>query len=831
MKIRGTVIAFPKILPLLLAQTIGAFNDNVVRAFLPAMIAFQFGREMMNQLNFLILILLYIPFVLFAPMAGWMADRFSKRKVVSWVLLSQLIGLTVLALSLKLESLVFTLVGFFLLSTQSAFLSPGKKGILKEIVGFASLGKAVGWMEMTTMVGILGGTFVGAWTYGLYETELGGWKSGLYLTIGVSLMALFSWLLFLPTNETEAQDSRPFHPRILYGHMKDLKILFRDKGLRWAALGDAWFWSLAGYLWLVLVELAGEISSDENGISFYYGKWSLVIGIGIMTGSLSSAYLNRGRVELGLTAIGGLGMPVFIFLIYLSSPTSLFFEAACLATGFFGALFFVPLNGSLQNNAENKKRGRVLSASVLLTQASGIAMSLFYGILSNQFGLNAKEGILVVVIPSIVIGILSFYFFFEDFFRAWVHLALKIFYRIRLVGIDNLPESGGVLLVCNHLSYADPVFIGAAFPRKVRYLAHSSLTRSRFLRYLFKVTQTLTVSSEKSFDSIRKSLKSLKEGTPLCVFAEGEISRLGLLLPFMGGSIILAKKGKVPILPVHLDGVWGSIFSMERGVFFRKKPLRIPYRVTVRAGNLIENSCATTQSIRLKVLELGRQSFAERMKYGADAKKALSRQIRGSEKAVFFSSRGEKVEGKDIIQAIGAKNPDLSEEFLKWAEVISENLKGSERNAEIIYANWVRISEMNLWDHDVFIVEKGKGSWTSQWFPWLPMLGCRSMRILESGFLVAKSPEFLEGTDAKRVFGMATERNGLVSINGPDPILGPGDQEIIEQPGMKAGTLGRVLVGFSIRNEAGRVYLHGTKEEEELTMIKRVDSGGFLIPR
>ena len=78
---------------------------------------------------------------------------------------------------------------------------------------------------------------------------------------------------------------------------------------------------------------------------------------------------------------------------------------------------------------------------------------------------------------------------------------------------------------------------------------------------------------------------------------------------------------------------------------------------------------------------------------------------------------------------------------------------------------------------------------------------------------------------------MATERNGLISVNGPDPILGPGDQEIIEQPGMKAGTLGRVLVGFSIRNEAGRVYLHGTKEEEELTMIKGVDSGGFLIPR
>ena len=113
--------------------------------------------------------------------------------------------------------------------------------------------------------------------------------------------------------------------------------------------------------------------------------------------------------------------------------------------------------------------------------------------------------------------------------------------------------SGGCLLVSNHLSYADPVFIGAAFPRKIRYLAYTGLEKSRIMRLVFKLTETLTVSQERSLASIKKSVRKLNSGVPLCVFAEGGISRLGTLLPFMRGSILLAQQANVPIVPVHLD--------------------------------------------------------------------------------------------------------------------------------------------------------------------------------------------------------------------------------------------------------------------------------------
>lgn len=831
--------------PLLISQTIGAFNDNVVKAFLPAVIAFQFGKEMIEQLNYVILVLLYCPFVLFAPLAGWISDRFSKKKVVGVALFSQIFGLVVLGFSFRTESLAICLFGFFLLSTQSAFLSPGKKGILKEIVGFARLGKAVGWLEMTTMVGILGGSYAGAVVYARLEEDFTGWESAYFMTLGVSFMALVSWLIFLPTPETKAEKAKPFKAAVLFNHYKDLKFIFSQPGLRWAALGDAWFWSLGGFLWLVLVELAGEVVPGNSGISALYGWWSLMVGFGIMLGCLFSAYLNHGRVEIGLTAIGGLGMPLSILGLYMADPESLYFDCSCNAIGFFGALYFVPLNGQLQNNAENKKRGRVLASSVLLTQASGVLLSLVYGMLTNSppdwmpeilhlnwifMNLSAKELLSVVMIPSALIGIFSFLFLFEDFFRALAHVFLRIFYRIRLVGIENFPEKGGVLLVSNHLSYADPVFIGAAFPRKIRYLAHSSLSGSWIMRFLFRVTKTLTISSEKSRESFRKSIKGLRMGTPLCIFAEGEISRLGLILPFMRGVEVLGKQAKVPILPVHLDGVWGSIFSMERGVFFRKLPLQFPYTVTVRAGNLIENGSANAEFIRQEVLELGRQSYAERMKFGNFARKALRRQIRKNKKSIFLFPNGGKASGEDLAESILGDGMHLASNSSETFKNFTGLIRLNEREAEIIYANWVRIREINLWDHNVFFVSTGIGPWMEQWIPWIPMLGGKSVRLQKDGALIAKSPEFLKNKPEVHVSGLATKQNGLVSLNGPDPNRDSRDNEIINQPGMKAGTFGRLLNGFSYRKSNEVFCLSGVREKEELEIVSTVDSDGFLVP-
>ena len=152
-------------------------------------------------------------------------------------------------------------------------------------------------------------------------------------------------------------------------------------------------------------------------------------------------------------------------------------------------------------------------------------------------------------------------------------MILRIFYRIEVTGMSDFPEQGGVLIVSNHLSYADPVFIGAAFPRKVRYLTHKDLAQSKFMRAVFRLTDTLTISSANSLASLKQSIKRISTGMPLCLFAEERFQEL-VTLPFMRGSILLAKSAKVPNCSDFLDGVWVA-FTAIREVVFLKKYLRL----------------------------------------------------------------------------------------------------------------------------------------------------------------------------------------------------------------------------------------------------------------
>ena len=398
---------FNSVIPLLFSQTIGAFNDNAMKAILPVMAAVQFGKESMDEVNIQVSILLILPFVIFAPLAGWVSDRFSKKKVVSMTLLAQLFGLGLLSYGLASELLFTSLLGFFLLSTQSAFLSPAKKGILKELIGSNRLAMAVGWTEMLAMVGILGGAFVGAMSFDALVVENGGWTAALILASATMGLALLSWLAFLPTPPTEAPKAQPFKPGVVWSHFGDLCDLMKDRKLRGAALGDAWFWSVGGFFYLVLVKLSGEVVEGDVGLGTLYGYWFLLLGLGIMAGSLFVAYLNRGRIELGLTVIGGLIMPVSLIVLYFSNPLTLVFEIGCLALGFSGALFFVPLNGYLQDQAEEDRRGRVLAAANLFTQLSGIAFIVFHAYLSGHLGLSAKEELLVMLVPSALIGLVT----------------------------------------------------------------------------------------------------------------------------------------------------------------------------------------------------------------------------------------------------------------------------------------------------------------------------------------------------------------------------------------------------------------------------------------
>jgi 1-acyl-sn-glycerol-3-phosphate acyltransferase len=394
--------------------------------------------------------------------------------------------------------------------------------------------------------------------------------------------------------------------------------------------------------------------------------------------------------------------------------------------------------------------------------------------------------------------------------------------------MEHFPKGGGCLLVSNHLSYADPVFIGAAFSRKIRYLAYSGLAKSRIMRFVFRLTETLTVSPEKSLQSIRESVKRLETGMPLCIFAEGGISRIGMVLPFMRGPIVLGKRAGVPVLPVHLDGVWGSIFSMDKGRFFKKIPLSLPYHVTVRVGMPLNSKEIDEDNCRNAVMELGRQSFADRVRTKLKIQNFLKGQIFEQGKGVFWMDDGVEVTRSEFLKMVKGNDMPVPRNLIGWVEEVRDVISGESTNTERHLSNWMRMQETHYWDYENIIVEDETHEWIKQWLPWAGLLWGRTIEKRGSTYLL-KSIDSTFSKPELKLSGLATEKNGIISINAfsKEPTLL--DQSDINQILYKEKTWGRILVGFGFRQQGDDYFIKGVRSEEKIPSAG-VDRDGFLIP-
>jgi acyl-[acyl-carrier-protein]-phospholipid O-acyltransferase/long-chain-fatty-acid--[acyl-carrier-protein] ligase len=201
--------------------------------------------------------------------------------------------------------------------------------------------------------------------------------------------------------------------------------------------------------------------------------------------------------------------------------------------------------------------------------------------------------------------------------RVIVWLLIHIVYRLRVIGRENFPRTGGALLVSNHMSLVDALLLMGASRRPVRFLIFKDIYDQPYIKPFAKMVRAIPISSQlrprDMIHSLRAASEAIRNGEIVCIFAEGQITRIGQLLPFRRGMERIMKGAEkdgigAPVIPVHLDGVWGSIFSYERGRFLWKLPHRIPYPVTVSFGKPMASS-ATSFEVRAAVQELQTEAF------------------------------------------------------------------------------------------------------------------------------------------------------------------------------------------------------------------------------
>jgi acyl-[acyl-carrier-protein]-phospholipid O-acyltransferase/long-chain-fatty-acid--[acyl-carrier-protein] ligase len=196
------------------------------------------------------------------------------------------------------------------------------------------------------------------------------------------------------------------------------------------------------------------------------------------------------------------------------------------------------------------------------------------------------------------------------FLQTALLILVRILYRLRVVGIENMPKEGGVLLVCNHVSYVDVVILGVISPRPIKFLSFEGFERNWMTRFIMRTMRTIPVAESKAKDAIHKASDALKEGEVVCIFPEGHVTRNGGILPLSRGFELIARRADVPIMPVAIDGLWGSIFSFRGGKFFWKMPKHFRRPVSAVWGQpYAASEYATT---RLKLLELASTAFALR---------------------------------------------------------------------------------------------------------------------------------------------------------------------------------------------------------------------------
>ena len=569
-------------------------------------------------------LLMALPMVLFAPLAGWVSDRFSKRDVMLAAAILQAIVLASICLAVMMKNMPFALSGFFALAVQSAFFSPAKIGINKELVGSKHLGFAAGIQQMTAMLAILAGQIFAGWLFDYRFKGHGGgadtaWHAALNPLLLLAALSVPALALAWAVPRVPAQGGPKFTPKLMVSHFLNLADLWRDAPLRRASFGVAFFWGFAAFINLWSVKLAKEMTGGGEGFGTQSSIFMAAASLGMAGGFGFASFLLRKRIELGWVPVAGVAMTFTAITLAFISPGGWLFLTVLALLAFFSAVFLAPLSAWMQDRYPAAKRGELQAAVNLQDCFAGIIAVLVTGMfeytdkvlgVSPPLGFRYEIAFIGLTCGVMTLSILRL--LPGDFIRLVGGAIIRSIYRIRVLHTERIPAQGGALLLPNHVTFTDAFFISAASPRPVRFVMDETFMKSRAIRLFVSIFDTMTIRQDQPLEAIRSMIRALKNGDLVCLFPEGQLTRTGTLSELHRGFELTAKKAGHPLIPMWCDGSWGSIFSFERGKFFRKWPAKQPYGMTVAFGREIAPQDGNLENVRIGLLVTSAEALGHR---------------------------------------------------------------------------------------------------------------------------------------------------------------------------------------------------------------------------
>jgi len=607
--------------PFFWTQFFGAFNDNVFKIALLTVLTYEalsWTALDVGLLSNLIPGLFILPFVLFSATAGQLADKFEKSRLARCVKLLEIAIMAIAAVGWMTHTLWLLIVAVVGMGLHSTLFGPVKYAYLPQQLKQEELTGGNGLVEMGTFVGILLGEVLGA-----VLVVQKPW--GIEMVAGGTMaIAVIGWLASRRIPLSPAPEpALKINWNPITETVRNIGFSRQNRPVFLSLLGNSWFWFYGA---IILAQFPVYAKDYLHGDHSVFVLLLTAFSLGIGAGSLLCERLSGHKVEIGLVPFGSIGLSLFGFDLYLASlgysntmavdmagfitqqgSVRILFD--CSMIGLFGGFYVVPLFAILQTRCDPKHVSRTIAGTNIMNALFMVIAALIAMILLKM-GFTIPQIFMATAVMNAFVAVYIFSLVPEFLMRFVAWLLIHTIHRVHGIDTGRIPDEGAAVLVCNHVSYVDAIVIMAASPRPIRFVMDHRIFKMPVLSWIFKTAKAIPIAPAKEDPVLMEKAyadiaQALHEGELVCIFPEGKLTTTGEMNEFKGGIKKIIERSPVPVIPMALRGLWGSMLTRGEGNPFGRSFKRGPLsKLSLVVGQPLAPAQATPELLQERVLAL-----------------------------------------------------------------------------------------------------------------------------------------------------------------------------------------------------------------------------------
>lgn len=618
--------------PLFWTMFLGAFNDNVFKNSIIIAITFKSIHVMGLDPKSVVIMsgaIFIFPFFLFSPIAGEVAEKFSKQRVMQITKITEALIMGGAALGFMYQNFGFLLLVLFAMGAQSAFFGPLKYGVIPELVEDNQIVKANAFISSGTFVSILFGTIIGGL---LGASESPGF-------IGFSLVAIaiigFIFSLFVPKLDPVHPETR-IERNIFKGVVRNFKLVKNNEEARELIKSISWYWAVGALVLSLIPAVVKDVyGATEQVATFFLALFTIGMGVGSMFFERVMGKEPDRGVSLWCLILLNFCLMLLVIIIqpenhlvpqtlgqFIMVPMHIIAMVIFFMMAFFGGGYIVPLYSQLQISFAGNRLAQLIAGNNIYNSLYMVLASIGSTIITLAGG--SVRTVFTVLCGVVFLVIIRQYLtHVYAFCRRTFDVIFYRFYDIKLEDIDKIPKEGSFIVIANHVSFIDWMFLILASPRHIHFVIDHVYYFNPLLTWFFKQGGLVPIAPRRESEEVLKRAYGeiyarIDEGKVIGMFPEGFISRDGKLKKFQPGIQKILKERPVPVLVSSINGLWGSWFGYGKGTPFTWIPnLRQKRKIVVRFHELMsaEDYCPTrARDIIKKHIDYGQEETMEEEK-------------------------------------------------------------------------------------------------------------------------------------------------------------------------------------------------------------------------